>query len=112
MHKCPNKITCDQAPTVHRAADDWEDVCVDVCLISSHAGISHTSLVGRFLGSVQAPSAILMVNEALTSCTHSSSRLRIPTPQEIEQSPHGPPRHLREYTFYFEDIEKVSLITN
>lgn len=96
-----DKITCDQTPTVHRGAGDGEDVCADVCLISSHAGISHTSLVGRFFGSVQAPSAILIVNDVLTSCTHSSSRVRTPTPQEVEQSLHGPLRHLREYNFYF-----------
>lgn len=105
------KITCDQIPTVHRGADDWGDVCVDVCLISSHAGISHTSLVGKFLGSVQAPSAILIINDVLTSCTHSSSRVRIPLPQEVEQSLHGPPRHLRKYSCYFEkDVKKINIL--
>lgn len=95
------KITCDQTPTVHRGDDDWEDVCVDVCLISSHAGISHTSLVGKSLASVQAPSAILIVNEDFTSWTHSSSRVRTPAPQEVEQSLHGPPRHLSNIQFLY-----------
>ena len=100
MCVCVNKIiTWDQTPTVHREVNDWGDVCVDVFLISSHAGISHTSLIGRFLGSVQAPSAILIVNDVFTSCTHSSSRIRTPVPQEVEQSLHGPPRHLRKYSF-------------
>lgn len=91
-----NKLTCDQAPTVHCGTDNWEDICVGVGLISLHTGISHTSVVGRFLRSVQAPSAILIINDGFTSWTHSSSRERTPLPQEVEQSLHGPPRHLQE----------------
>jgi len=92
-----NKITCDQIPTLHRGFDDGEDVCVEVCLLSSHGGTSHTSLVGRIFGSMQAPSAILIVNDGFTSWTHSSSRVRTPAPQETEHSLHGPPRHLQAY---------------
>lgn len=98
--KCERReITCDQTPTVHRGA--WVS-CVGVCLISSlHSVISHTSLVGRILGSIQALSAILITNVGLTSCTHSSSRVRTPMPQEVEHSLHGPARHLREHTCRF-----------
>lgn len=81
----------DHVPTLHCGGGNVVGATFDS---SSQRGISQTSEVGRILGSTQAPSAILIINDAVISCTHSMLLERVPLPQVTEQRLHGPALHL------------------
>lgn len=85
------KHTVDHVPTLHCGGGNVVGATFDS---SSQRGISQTSEVGRILGSTQAPSAILIINDAVISCTHSMLLERVPLPQVTEQRLHGPALHL------------------
>lgn len=99
----------DHVPTLHCGGGNVVGATFDS---SSQRGISQISEVGKILGSTQAPSAILIINDAVISCTHSMLLERVPLPQVTEQWLHGPALHLYNVTKYIRiniEIHKLKL---
>lgn len=99
----------DHVPTLHCGGGNVVGATFDS---SSQRGISQTSEVGKILGSTQAPSAILIINDAVISCTHSMLLERVPLPQVTEQWLHGPALHLYNVTKFIRINIEIKIISN